>query len=64
MRLAGYPVSAAIERLQAYVDSRAEQQFRALDLALLHERALPWPFGAAASLVELRAFARELFGDG
>ena len=64
VRLAGYPASAAIERLQAFVASRGEQQFRALDLALLHKRALPWPFGAAASLVELRAFARELFGDG
>ena len=62
--LRGYPASAAIERLQAYLRSRDGESFQGLDLGMLHERAIPWPYGPAGSLVELRAFARQLFGEG
>ena len=62
--LRGYPASAAIERLQAYLRSRDDELYKGLDIGVLSERAIPWPYGPVGSLVELRAFARQLFGEG
>ena len=61
LKLSGYPASVAIDRLMDYVAGQAQNERDGLDLELLHERPTPWPYGAASSAAELRAFARRCF---
>jgi hypothetical protein len=61
LKLSGYPASVAIDRLMEYVAGQERADREDLDLALLHERPTPWPYGAASSAAELRAFARRCF---
>lgn len=63
VKLAGYPASAAVDRLIAYLDAQGEGDRRRFDLELLHERATPWPYGPAWSSAELQVFARRCFAS-
>ena len=62
--LRGYPGSRAIDRMQQFLAQRGPRGESGFDYSLLHDRALPWPFGVALSRAELLRFARQLFGDG
>ncbi|MCK5942254.1 MAG: hypothetical protein KAI24_09825, partial [Planctomycetes bacterium] len=61
--LDGYPASQGFTRLMAFVEARSQEDNEGLDLATLHRRSTPWPFGPSWSRPELEAFAVEVFGE-
>ena len=63
LSLNGYPGSSTIERMMEYVDHLREAGGAVPDIARLHDRAEPWPFGVSRSRRELAAFAAEVFGE-
>jgi hypothetical protein len=61
--LHGYPATMSVERTLQYLKLQQAAGKKLPDVAMLHARQEPWAFGVSRSLVEIRQFAKRVFGD-